>query len=158
MTRPSVSSRPMMTPTTQPMRPRCVSAIRMEKRWYHFESQLKSSTDILDKIDSLAPINIAGVVLDCHREDEVQGHVEGYYRGCEARHEGLRWAKLIIVWRFQDALRKSISISRKKVRKHKYEGHSFISSETLPRCSVDGYYDKLQRDSEDGLRGFCSHK
>ena len=48
-------------------------------------------TAILEQIDSLAPINIASVVLECHREDEDQGHVEGYYRGCEARHEALRF-------------------------------------------------------------------
>ena len=42
------------------------------------------------KIDSLAPISIAAIVLDCHREDEDSGHVEGYYRGCEARLEALR--------------------------------------------------------------------
>ena len=93
-------------------------------------------------------------MLECHREDEDQGHVEGYYRGCEARHEALRWAQI----NFPGFTAASISISRKKISKHKYEGHTFISSETLPRCSIDGYYDKLQRDSEDGERGFCSHK
>ena len=59
---------------------------------------------------------------------------------------------------FQESQRTSISISRKKISKHKYEGHTFISSESLPRCSIDGFYDKLQRDLENGERGFCSHK
>ena len=50
----------------------------------------------MKQVESLAPINIASVVLECHREDEDQGHVEGYYRGCEARHEALRWVQINI--------------------------------------------------------------
>ena len=38
----------------------------------YFSSQLNSS---------LAPINIASAVLDCHREGEL--HYPGYYRPCE---------------------------------------------------------------------------
>ena len=89
MTRLSVSSRPMMIPTTQLVSQRCAFATRMGRRW-NIETDNLSFTATLKQIDSLAPINIASVVLECHREDEDQGHVEGYYRGCEARHEALR--------------------------------------------------------------------
>ena len=54
------------------------------------DSLLHSSFTEMFKIDSLAPISLASIVLECHREDEVSGHVEGYYRGCEARLEALR--------------------------------------------------------------------
>ena len=53
-------------------------------------TELATSFTPMFKIDSLAPISLAGIVLECHREDEVSGHVEGYYRECEARLEALR--------------------------------------------------------------------
>ena len=40
------------------------------------------------QVDSLAPLNIASSVLECHREDDT--HVAGYYRPCEAKHVQLR--------------------------------------------------------------------
>ena len=46
---------------------------------------------MFDQIESLAPINIADIVLECHREDEHKGHVEGYYRACEFEHVELRY-------------------------------------------------------------------
>ena len=46
---------------------------------------------MFDQIESLAPINIADIVLECHREDEHKGHVEGYYRACESEHVELRY-------------------------------------------------------------------
>ena len=122
---------------------------------------------MFDQIESLAPINIADIVLECHREDEHKGHVEGYYRACESEHVELRYfdSEFMGEW-VQGKCGREIgkiriilcSISRKKISQHKYQGHTFISTETLPRCSIDGYYDKLQRDSEDKEKGFCSDK
>ena len=46
------------------------------------------SRSLLPQVDSLAPLNIASSVLECHREDDT--HVAGYYRPCEAKHVQLR--------------------------------------------------------------------
>ena len=43
---------------------------------------------LVAQVDSLAPLNIASSVLECHREDDT--HVAGYYRPCEAKHVQLR--------------------------------------------------------------------
>ena len=43
---------------------------------------------LVAQVDSLAPLNIASSVLECHREDDT--HLAGYYRPCEAKHVQLR--------------------------------------------------------------------
>jgi hypothetical protein len=34
----------------------------------------------------MAPINIAHIVLDCHKVDNETGHYAGFYRPCERKH------------------------------------------------------------------------
>jgi len=83
---------------------------------------------------SLAPINIAHIVLDCHRPDEF--HFEGFYRPCEKKH-----------------------VERKKIElEHEAENTTYISTEWLEDCDIDGFFSKVQRFPTNQTFGFCSDK
>jgi len=78
---------------------------------------------------SMEPISTAHITLGCDMEP-------GYYRTCQNKH-----------------------INHKKmVAKHKYYGETYISTEKLERCGLDGHYDKVQKNFEDETLGYCSDK
>eukprot|EP00092_Neocalanus_flemingeri_P031901 GFUD01034655.1.p1 GENE.GFUD01034655.1~~GFUD01034655.1.p1 ORF type:complete len:486 (+),score=98.25 GFUD01034655.1:65-1459(+) len=82
---------------------------------------------------SLAPINIAHIVLECHETDDM--HFEGFYRPCEKKHVELK----------------------KLEADYKAEGRTYISTEWLEDCDIDGFYSQVQRNSN-VTDGFCSDK
>ena len=82
-----------------------------------------SKTIVLMQLNgSMAPINIAPDVLDCHREGSM--HYPGYYRPCEKYNVEKRWQSLltdlififIICFHF-----------RKLIAKNKAEGRLYIA-------------------------------
>ena len=79
--------RPMKTHIYRAMNRRCASATNRVKRWVALDTNVLS-TELVAQVDSLAPLNIASSVLECHREDDT--HVAGYYRPCEAKHVKLK--------------------------------------------------------------------
>jgi len=80
---------------------------------------------------SIAPINVAHVLLECHQLDEL--HVQGFYRPCELKHV----------------------LKRKHEEYYKAEGRSLISNEWLETCSIDGFFAKVQRKPDNIDQGFC---
>jgi len=92
---------------------------------------------------TIVPLNVAGFVLECHREGEADlsrsdlgvGHFpDGYYRPCEKLH-----------------------IEQRKLEDfYKAEGSTYFSTEVLPVCGPDGYHALVQPDPENPEKGFCS--
>jgi len=85
---------------------------------------------------SLAPINIAHIVLDCHRPDNETGHYEGFYRPCQ----------------------KKLVEHKKLVAEYKAAGITYISTEWFEDCDIDGFYSKVQRVQDNPTEGFCADK
>ena len=77
----------MRTHTIRATSRRCASATNRVKRWVARVTNVLLQK-LVAQVDSLAPLNIASSVLECHREDDT--HVAGYYRPCEAKHVQLR--------------------------------------------------------------------
>merc|ERR1711915_114066 len=82
---------------------------------------------------SMAPINIAHIVLECHRENNKTGHYEGFYRPCEKSHVDLT----------------------KNIANYKADGATYISTEKLPDCDIDGFYSKVQKSENPANDGLC---
>jgi len=92
---------------------------------------------------TIAPRNVAGIVLECHRNGAADysrsdlgvGHFpDGYYRPCEKLH-----------------------IEQRKLKDfYEAEGSTYVSTETLPVCGPDGYHAVVQPNPFRPGKGFCS--
>jgi len=85
---------------------------------------------------TVAPINIAHIVLDCHTVDDM--HFAGFYRPCEKKAVELRNLEA----------------------EYKAAGATYISTEWLEDCDIDGFFSQVQKNSDDKTltEGFCSDK
>jgi len=92
---------------------------------------------------TIAPRNVAGIVLECHRNGAADysrsdlgvGHFPaGYYRPCE----------------------KLLTEQRKLKDFYEAEGSTYVSTETLPVCGPDGYHAVVQPNPFRPGMGFCS--
>jgi len=92
---------------------------------------------------TIAPRNVAGIVLECHRNGAADysksdlgvGHFpDGYYRPCEKLH-----------------------IEQRKLKDYyEAEGSTYVSTEMLPVCGPDGYHAVVQPNPFRPGKGFCS--
>jgi len=92
---------------------------------------------------TIAPRNVAGIVLECHRNGAADysrsdlgvGHFpDGYYRPCQKLH-----------------------IEQRKLKDfYEAEGSTYVSTERLPVCGPDGYHAVVQPNPQNPEEGFCS--
>jgi len=87
---------------------------------------------------SLAPLEYAYLMLDCHQpdNDNASYNYNNYYRPCE---------------------RKRLEYERRK-RKMEILGQVFLEQRFASTCSPDGFYHIVQRDPLNSTNGFCSDR